>query len=60
MQSYFFVVLLASASLLDRLWLLGGILGAYWASGAVYRDSRGGLIARKLGVRIAQVLILYA
>ena len=45
---------LAGASLLDRLWLLGGIVAAHWAAGAVYRDTRGGRIARKVGVQVAQ------
>jgi len=42
-----------SASLLDRLWLVGGILSAYWASGAVYRDTKGGEVARWVGVQLA-------
>jgi len=35
---------LVGASMLDRLWLLGGLLMAWWASGAVHRDTRGGTL----------------
>ena len=35
--SCFLVGTVIGASLLDRLWLLSGIVSAYWASGAVYR-----------------------
>lgn len=45
-----------SASLLDRLWLLGGIFSAYWASGAVYKDTKGGEIARRIGVQLAALI----
>jgi hypothetical protein len=42
------------SSLLDRLWLLGGIMAAWWSSGAVHRDTRGGALARWAGVLLAQ------
>ena len=32
---FFVIGGIAAASLLDRLWLLGGFVGAYWASGVV-------------------------
>ena len=51
---FFLIGALLGASLLDRLWLLGGLGLAYWASGAVYRDTRGGQICRRVGVQIAQ------
>jgi len=53
---FFFIGALIGASMLDRLWLLGGIAMAYWASGAVHRDTRGGMIARKVGVQMARVI----
>lgn len=54
--SFFFIGTLIGASLLDRLWLLGGISMAYWASGAVNRDTRGGLLARRVGVQVVQFI----
>lgn len=54
--SFFFIGSILGASLLDRLWLIGGIIGSIWASGAVYRDTRGGLLARKIGVQLAQTI----
>ena len=38
----------------DRLWLLGGLLLGYWASEVVHTNSRGGMIARRIGVQLAQ------
>lgn len=54
--SFFIIGSVIGASLLDRLWLLGGIGGAWWASGAVYRDTRGGLFARRIAVQVVEVL----
>eukprot|EP01041_Mallomonas_annulata_P003278 gene3278-6490_t len=54
--SFFFIGIIVGASLLDRLWLLGGIVASLWASGAVNRDTRGGAIARRVGVESAQVI----
>ena len=53
---FFVVGCVLGASLLDRLWLVGGVMGAYWASHAVYKDSRGGVLARRLGVKVAQFI----
>lgn len=52
--SFFFIGAILGASLFDRLWLVGGILSSWWASGAVYKDTRGGLLARKVGVQLLQ------
>jgi len=52
---FFVVGIIIGFSMLDRLWLLGGLISAYWASGAVYRDTRGGSLARKVGAELAQV-----
>ena len=52
----FVVGAIVSASLLDRLWLVGGAVAGYWASGAVHRDSRGGLVARRVGVQLTQLV----
>jgi hypothetical protein len=54
--SFFFIGVVIGASLLDRLWLLGGVGFAYWASGAVHRESMGGLIARRVGVQVTQFI----
>lgn len=54
--SFFFFGTILGASLLDRLWLLGGISMAYWASGAVNRDTSGGLLARRVGVYVVQFI----
>ena len=40
--AFFAMGTVVGASMLDRLWLLGGLLMAWWASGAVHRDTRGG------------------
>lgn len=53
---FFGIGVLVGASLLDRLWLLGGIGAAWWASGAVHRDTRGGSLARRVGVQLAQLI----
>jgi hypothetical protein len=56
MFSFFLVDIIIGASLLDRLWLLGGITGAWWASGAVTRNTRGGALARRVGAQVAQYI----
>lgn len=54
--AFFIVGTVVGASLLDRLWLLGGLFAAWWASGAVHRDTRGGAVARRAGVTVAQLI----
>ena len=54
--SFFVIGVILGASLLDRLWLIGGIVMSYWANGAVYKDTRMGAIARKIGVQFAQII----
>ncbi|KAJ1409263.1 hypothetical protein B484DRAFT_423373 [Ochromonadaceae sp. CCMP2298] len=56
MFSFFLIGIIIGASLLDRLWLLGGITGAWWASGAVTRNTRGGALARRVGAQVAQYI----
>jgi hypothetical protein len=46
--AFFAVGTVVGASLLDRLWLLGGLLMGWWASGAVHRDTRGGMVSGSL------------
>lgn len=53
---FFGIGVIVGTSLLDRLWLLGGIGAAWWASGAVHRDTRGGSLARRVGVQLAQLI----
>lgn len=43
-------------SIFHRFWLLGGLVGSWWASDAVNRDTKYGLIARRAGVRVAQFI----
>jgi hypothetical protein len=45
--------ILVGASLFDRLWLLGGLVGAYWASGVANKPNRGGSLVRKTGAQVA-------
>jgi hypothetical protein len=54
--AFFIAGTVVGASLLDRLWLLGGLFAAWWASGAVHRDTRGGAVARRAGVTVAQLI----
>ena len=54
--SFFAIGVILGASLFDRLWLIGGIVMAYWANGAVYKDTRMGAITRKIGVQFAQII----
>jgi hypothetical protein len=54
--AFFSIGTIVGASLLDRLWLLGGIFAGWWASGAVHRDTRGGMMARTVGVQLAQLI----
>lgn len=54
--SFFVVGVILGASLFDRLWLIGGIVMAYWANGAVYKDTRMGAVTRKIGVQFAQII----
>lgn len=54
--SFFGIGAFVGASLLDRLWLLGGICGAWWASGAVKGNTRAGALARQIGARTALVV----
>jgi hypothetical protein len=54
--SMFIVGCIIGWSLLDRLWLLGGLSMSYWSSGAVHRDSRGGMICRRIGVSVAHII----
>lgn len=52
----FFLGCLIGASLLDRLWLIGGIATAFYASHAIYEEHKIGYFLRKLGVMILQVI----
>jgi hypothetical protein len=44
------------SSIFHRFWLLGGLVGSWWASDAVNRDTKYGLLARRVGVQIAQLI----
>jgi hypothetical protein len=44
---------LIGASLLDRLWLLGGLFGAYWASQTVSQDTKSGRFLRRLSTQLS-------
>lgn len=53
---FFVIGILIGASLLDRLWLLGGIMTAWWASDAVHRNTRSGNFVRRCGAQLAQFI----
>jgi len=53
---FFAIGILIGASLLDRLWLLGGIVTAWWASDAVHRNTRSGNFVRRCGAQLAQFI----
>lgn len=53
--TFFFIGILVGSSLLDRLWLVGGVGMGYWASVAVHKESMDGVLVRKVGVQVAQV-----
>lgn len=53
---FFAIGILIGASLLDRLWLLGGIMTAWWASDAVHRNTRSGNFVRRCGAQLAQFI----
>ena len=55
--SFAFIGMIVGASLLDRLWLLGGVAGSYWASDAVSSDTKWGSLARYVGSQFAQTVI---
>lgn len=52
--SFFLFGSFLSITVERRFWLVGGLVGALWASGAVRRNSRGGALARRVGVEVAQ------
>eukprot|EP00981_Chlorochromonas_danica_P013339 scaffold6187_cov168-Ochromonas_danica.AAC.3 len=52
--AFFSIGVVMGYSLLDRLWFIGGVLGAWWASGAVHRNTRSGKIARRIGGLLAR------
>eukprot|EP01038_Epipyxis_sp_PR26KG_P012890 gene12890-17271_t len=54
--SFFIIGSIISSSLFDRLWLLGGLSTAWWASEAVRRDSREGQFVRRVGVQVLQLI----
>ena len=55
--SFFFIGAIIGASLLDRLWLLGGIIGGIYASKEVNRNTKSGYIIRLIGVNLTQIII---
>ena len=50
---FFFIGIIIGWSLLDRLWLIGGITGAIWSANVVNGSSRNGILARRIGANIA-------
>ena len=54
--AFFCIGCVLGASLFDRLALVGGSAAAWWATGAVTRDTRGGALCRRLGRQLATVL----
>ena len=44
------------ASVYHRLWLLGGIIAAWWSADAVHRDNRVGQLVRRVGVQLTQFI----
>ena len=57
--SCFFIGLTLGASLLDRLWLIGGVFGAYYGSITVKTDTKMGSMMRKLGAESAGIIREY-
>ena len=57
--SCFFIGLTLGASLLDRLWLVGGVFGAYYGSVTVKNDTKMGSMMRKLGAELAGIIREY-
>lgn len=54
--AFFCIGCVLGASLFDRLALVGGSVAAWWALGAINRDTRGGVICRRLGRQLATIL----
>lgn len=54
--TFFWIGAIIGRSLLDRLWLLGGIAGAWWASGVSKQDTKNGVFVRRLGAQVALVV----
>jgi len=54
--AFFFIGVIIGASLIDRLWLIGGVTFSSWAAGAVHRDTGGGAFARKVGSQLALLI----
>ena len=50
---FFLIGAVVGASLLDRLWLIGGAMGAYWAHTVNKSDSKSGELVRKTGAQLA-------
>eukprot|EP01040_Poterioochromonas_malhamensis_P012686 gene12686-13894_t len=44
------------ASLFDRLWLIGGIITAYWSTTVINQNSNQGIFVRRLAVKFAQLI----
>jgi hypothetical protein len=61
--SFFLIGTVVGASLLDRLWLIGGAVGAFWAHSVNKSDSKSGELVRKTGAQLAlgvkEVLDMY-
>ena len=51
--AFFCIGCVLGASLFDRLSLVGGLAAAWWAAGAVNRDTRGGALSRAVGRDVA-------
>jgi len=54
--SFTIIGVFVGASLLDRLWLLGGVAGGYWASTVNKSESKAGKLVRKTGAQLALIV----
>lgn len=48
--SSFFIGIIVARTIYDRLWFVGGLGSAYWASGVVSSNTRSGMILRRIGM----------
>ena len=56
--SFFMIGMIIGKSIFDKFWLLGGIVGFWWACASVNADNTNGIFTRFVGLKVA-LLILY-
>lgn len=55
--SFFFIGSILASTIFDRLWFVGGLLTAWWASVVINTSAPAGVTVRRVGIQLAQLII---